>query len=132
MKNTEINDICKEVYEANLLKGFDVKIQDIGKTLMLVNSELCEALEADRKDKYVLPRNLRTFESDHDNKWERQAHDAFSFESNIKDRFEDEIADTFIRLMDLVGAFDIDIDKHIELKRTYNSLRSFKHGGKAY
>lgn len=131
MTQPKLNDFCKEVFEANKLKGFDVSKENIGQTLMLVVSELSEALEADRKGKHTEPRHMRTFESDHNEKWERPSHDAFSFESNIKDRFEDEIADSFIRLMDLVGAFGIDIDKHIEYKLKFNSLREHKHG-KAY
>ena len=50
------------------------------------------------------------------------------FQKHVKDTFEDEIADTFIRLLDLVCALEIDIDLHIELKRRFNSLREFKHG----
>lgn len=131
MKQPKLNDFCKEVFEANKLKGFDVSKENIGQTLMLVVSELAEALEADRKGRHTEERHIRTFESDHNEKWARPAHDAFSFESNIKDRFEDEIADTFIRLMDLCGGLNIDIDKHIEYKLKYNSMRQYKHG-KAY
>ena len=51
-----------------------------------------------------------------------------SFENNSQDTFEDEIADSFIRLFDLCGGLGIDIEKHIELKLKYNSTREFKHG----
>jgi len=128
MKNTELNSICLDIYEANKLKGFDVSKENVGQTLMLVNSELCEALEAHRKGKTA---NLTLFLSEHNGKWERPSHDAFSFQSTIKDSFEDELADAFIRLMDLVGALKIDIDTHIELKREFNTTREYKHG-KAY
>lgn len=121
---TKLNEVSKEVYEANKLKGFDVKKENLGQTLCLIHSEISEALEAIRKNRYA---NLSYFEID-----DKKFSDIVSFESNfktcIKDSFEDKIADTFIRLIDLVGAFDIDIDRHIELKRRYNSLREFKHG----
>ena len=121
---TNLNEVSKEVYEANKLKGFDVKNENLGQTLCLIHSEISEALEAVRNNRYA---NLSYFEID-----DKKFSDIVSFESNfktcIKDTFEDEIAYTFIRLMDLVGAFDIDIDKHIELKRKFNSLREFKHG----
>ena len=121
---TNLNEVSKEVYEANKLKGFDVKKENLGQTLCLIHSEISEALEAIRKNRYA---NLSYFEID-----DKKFSDIVSFESNfktyIKDTFEDEIADTFTRLMDLVGALDIDIDRHIELKRRYNSLREFKHG----
>ena len=121
---TNLNEVSKEVYEANKLKGFDVKKENLGQTLCLIHSEISEALEAIRKNRYA---NLSYFEID-----DKKFSDIVSFESNfkthIKDTFEDEIADTFTRLMDLVGALDIDIDRHIELKRRYNSLREYKHG----
>ena len=127
---TNLNEISKQVYEANKLKGFDVKNENVGQTLCLIHSEISEALEAVRKDRHA---NLNLFELKNQiniEASEYEYNDRFkeSFKETVKDTFEDEIADTFIRLMDLVGAFEIDIDKHIELKRRYNSLREHKHG----
>ena len=53
------------------------------------------------------------------------------FEMHIKDTFEDEIADAFLRLMHLCGEYNIDIERHIQLKAYYNTLRPVRHG-KAY
>ena len=39
-----------------------------------------------------------------------------------------EVADVAIRLFDLCGGMNIDLEKHIELKMKYNSLRGYKHG----
>ena len=50
------------------------------------------------------------------------------FEEKIKSSFEDEVADVAIRLFDLCGGMNIDLEKHIELKMKYNSLRGYKHG----
>jgi NTP pyrophosphatase (non-canonical NTP hydrolase) len=50
------------------------------------------------------------------------------FEDNIKSTFQDEIADVAIRLFDLCGGMGIDLQKHIELKMKYNSMRGYKHG----
>jgi NTP pyrophosphatase (non-canonical NTP hydrolase) len=52
------------------------------------------------------------------------------FEENVKSSFEDEVADVAIRLFDLCGGLKIDLEKHIELKMKYNSLRGYKHGKK--
>lgn len=133
-----LNELSKKIYEANKLKGFDVKECNIGQTLMLIVSELSEALEADRKGKRD---RLKVFElelgyarlkiEDYEPENENFKWITNRFETTIKDTFEDEIADTFIRVMDLVGALEIDIEKHIYLKRMYNSQRQFKHG-KAY
>lgn len=126
MTNLNLNQFSKEVYEANKLKGFDVAKENMGQTLMLIVSELSEALEAHQKGNEARadlferscfssnPAISKTFKE--------------SFELYIKDTFSDEIADTFIRLFDLCGAFEIDIDKHIELKMHYNALREYEHG----
>lgn len=123
---TNLNEIAKTFHQSAVNKGFWDKEREKGTILMLVVSELAEALEADRKSKYS---NIPCFEAVED-RWDRPACDAFSFESNVKDTFEDEIADTFIRLFDLVGAYNIDIDKHIELKMKYNQTREKMHGKK--
>ncbi len=124
-----LNELSKQIYEGNKLRGFDVSKENIGQTLMLVVSELAEALEADRKNKHATIRKIACFETFSD--FTRQSHDAFSFQANIKDTFEDEIADAMIRLFDLCGGLGIDIEKHIDLKIRYNSTREYKHG-KAY
>lgn len=135
MKN--LNDFSKEIYEGNKLRGFDVAKENIGQSLMLVVSELSEALEADRINKHA---NLKSFE----HKLKKSviinnpdlcsaeispdtAYKAY-FEYSIKDSFEDEIADAIIRLFDLCGGLGIDIESHIKYKLEYNSKRQFKHG----
>jgi NTP pyrophosphatase (non-canonical NTP hydrolase) len=42
--------------------------------------------------------------------------------------FKEEIADTFIRLFDITGTFDIDIESEIIKKMAYNETRPDKHG----
>jgi len=133
---SNFNEFSKEVFEANKLKGFDVSKNNIGQTLMLVVSELAEALEADRKDKRAKEKGLKFLEEKEKDEWDRDfnetpEHFKKMFELYIKDSFEDEIADSFIRLFDLVGGLEIDIDFHIAQKRRYNSLRPHMHG-KAY
>lgn len=126
-----LNELSKQIYEGNKLRGFDVSKENIGQTLMLVVSELSEALEADRKNrkaqlnKFVGFSNMG-FGKDYNSYLQEDAIP--SFEQTIKDTFEDEIADSFIRLFDLCGGLGIDIEKHIELKLKYNSTRKFKHG----
>ena len=128
----ELNAACKQQHQEVLDKGFDNF--HIPTLLMLVTSELGEALEADRKDKHA---DIEKFEIDRkvwsNGNMSREGREALfkaSFEINIKDTFEDEIADAFLRLMDLVGAYKIDIEKHIRYKQIYNRLRPTKHGKK--
>lgn len=121
-----LNELSKKIYEANKEKGFWDKERNVGELLMLVTSELGEAMEAHRKGKFA---NWKLYEAvDQTN---RPNHDAFSFHNTIKDTFEDEIADAVIRLLDLSAGLNIDIEKHIEAKLKYNVSRPKLHG-KAY
>lgn len=95
----------------------------ISQKIMLVVSELGEAIEALRNDK-MCPRGsdktlMEMIKAD---------VDKFGFETIIKDTFEDEIADTIIRILDLCGYMDIDIDFHIRAKMHYNAGRERLHG----
>jgi len=117
-----LNEISKQVYEANKLNGFDGQKENLSQTLLLIVSEIVEAQDALRTNSYTQA-NLNVIGG-----WVSNEDFIKSYKESVKGTFEEEIADTFIRLMDLVGAFEIDIDKHIELKRRFNSLREHKHG----
>jgi len=114
----EVKRLCKECHNTAVEKGFYSKTQElsnlspieyqsyildleISKRIALINSELGEALEAIRKDRRGLEQ---------------------------KDTFEDEIADTLIRIFDLCGWMDIDIEKQLKWKMNYNSNRENLHG----
>jgi NTP pyrophosphatase (non-canonical NTP hydrolase) len=115
-------------------KGFWDTERNVSEMLMLIVSEVAEAQEALRKNHYAdkaisggLMHDLeleRTDDEFHINKetWKT------AFQDNIKSSFEDEIADVAIRLFDLCGGMGIDLEKHIELKMKYNSMRGYKHG----
>lgn len=126
-----INDQCAKQHRNMVKNGFDT--MNFASDLMLIVSELSEALEADRegKDANKLPectaKSLldRLGDSDLDEGvWKR------FFESYIKDTIQDEISDALLRIMDLCVRYDIDIDTHVAIKSYYNSLRKPKHGKK--
>ncbi len=48
------------------------------------------------------------------------------------DNFAEELADVCIRIFDLCGLMNIDLEKIISEKMERNKSRSYKHGGKAY
>ena len=129
-----LNDAAKTIHEDNKRKGFWDNKRETGTLLMLCVSELAEALEADRKNKkaqlnkFVGFSNMG-FDKDYNTYLNEDAIP--SFETNIKDTFEDEVADTVIRILDLCGAMGIDIERHINLKLKYNRSRERMHG-KAY
>ena len=136
-ENLSLNAACAEQHEAVIEKGFTQ--QPVATNLMLIVSELGEACEADRKNRHVNISAMQTALSEIDDKIgditlapvdENEKFKAV-FEVHVKDTFEDEIADAFLRLMDLCGAMNIDIENHIRMKAEYNKLRPTKHG-KAY
>ena len=67
---------------------------------MLIVSELGEAVEAHRSGRFGLER---------------------------KDTFEDELADTVIRIFDLCGGLGIDLEKQMIWKTTFNKRRQVRH-----
>lgn len=131
----KISETIQLVHKTAVEKGFweDKENKNVGELLMLSVSELSEALEADRKGKHAIKNDWN---------WSKNAIDIDlenvgnsdknyfinAFEGAIKDTFEDEIADTVIRLFDLCGGLGIDLEYHIYHKMRYNSTRGYKHG----
>jgi len=89
----ELSQICHAIA---VEKGFWDQERNIGEALMLVVTELAEAMESHRHQ-------------DDEN-------------------FKEEIADTFIRLLDLCGGLNIDIEDEIHKKSLKNKQRPYKHG----
>ena len=115
-------------------KGFWDTERNVSEMLMLVVSELAEAQEALRKNQYAekavadgLLHDIQLQYTDEEFQMNTGIWKSL-FEEKIKSTFEDEIADVAIRLFDLCGGMNIDLEKHIELKMKYNSMRGYKHG----
>lgn len=121
MKN--LTELSKEIYEGNKRRGFDAGKENVGQSLMLVVSELGEAIEAHRKGKFADMKSFNSRREEFGYHFPKEA-----FKETIKDSFEDEIADAVIRLLDLSAGLNIDIEEHIQLKLKYNETREYKHG----
>jgi NTP pyrophosphatase (non-canonical NTP hydrolase) len=121
-----LNDLSIECHDRSRANGFWDKPSNIGEKLMLIVSELSEALEADRKSKYST--NINEIEWHNDWHLKDESKDKEIFLKLIKDTHEDEIADVFIRLFDYCGGMNIPIGDHIAAKIGYNSTRPYKHG----
>ena len=96
MKGKTLNEWAAVCHETAVAKGFWDQERNIGEALMLIVTELAEAMEAHR--------------------------------TQNDDNFKEEIADTFIRLLDLCGGLHIDIESEIIKKATHNTTRPYKHG----
>jgi NTP pyrophosphatase (non-canonical NTP hydrolase) len=116
----DLNNLSKEIHAGNKSRGFWDGERNVGELLMLVVSELGEAIEAHRKNRFTDPAaRISEINPILSSKY---------FAENIKDTFEDEIADSIIRLFDMCGGLGIDIDFHIREKLKYNETRPIKHG----
>lgn len=100
-----INKLSKEIHQENVDAGWwtDLstglkKDRNVGELLCLIHSEISEAMEGYRK-------NLQDDKLPH------------------RKMFEVEIADALIRIYDLAGAHNLDLDGAIEEKRQYNRSR---------
>lgn len=96
VKGQSLNELAKICHSIAVEKGFWEKERNIGEALMLIVTELAEAMEAHRHQ-------------DNEN-------------------FKEELADTFIRLLDLCGGLNIDIENEITRKSEKNKSRPYKHG----
>jgi NTP pyrophosphatase (non-canonical NTP hydrolase) len=80
--------------------------REVGEVLMLVVTELSEAMEAHRSggtDSEKIP--------------------GFT-------RLEEELADAIIRLLDFAGGANLDLEGAIRAKVRYNETRPYRHGNK--
>jgi len=131
-----LNHYRDKAYSIAKAHGFhEAPIENIGEKLMLVVSELGEALEADRKGSKAnlefFKERLEQLNNSHNGELtEEVRNENFNkvFKTYIKDTFEDEIADSIIRLFDLCGSLGIDLETHVGLKMKYNEGRGYKHG----
>lgn len=108
MNLNKLNELSKQAHEQAVKNGFWEKDYSGGHCLMMVITELSEAIEADRKgyrshkSEFVSWTNGYTWEDKPE-----LLHRTFNM--HIKDTVEDEISDAYIRLLDLAGAQDMSI-----------------------
>lgn len=111
-----LDDIIERIAQINEVNGWNDKkdfdsVQGISNKLMLVVSELSEALEELRNG---------------------YAPDFVYHEGGVKPcGFPTELADVIIRILHMCDMLGIDITTVINAKLDYNATRGYKHGGKA-
>ena len=110
-----IDELVQKSYEAAREKGFHDEPPNVGEKLMLVVSELAEALEEARSPMGLMRLNLTYTGTD-----DQGVHKP--------EGFPIELADAVIRIADLCGALNIGLQDAINTKMAYNQTRPRKHG----
>ena len=106
-----IKEWCEYIKDWRIKKKFDTGWNNVPEKLMLIVTELAEAMEAYRK-MTINPCPV------------------FYKVDEYSDNFKEELADTTIRIMDLCGSLGIDLEEEIAKKMEYNETRPEKHGKK--
>ena len=98
INDVDFNILKDRVFKISCDHGFHEKEVSDKTCLMLVITEIAEAVEADRNAKYANIDENRKVDYNEDD-----------FKCRIKDTVEDELADVVIRLLDLAGCRKIDV-----------------------
>ena len=119
----DFNEIRDRVYENACKHGWYDEMSTEQREVMLIVSEISEAVNADRKGKYAdrltFEKNFNTPQIDPEGHWK------FCYETFIKDTVEDEIADTFLRLLSYSKHRDIDLPPSYFMEDCVEMMHSF-------
>lgn len=142
-----INETVKECYAISSSKGWWEHAPEgedytnmVAAKLMLMTSELAEALEElrtqdDISEMYFTSKTATGSLCKGSYNDILQAIQAVYGENSgllpKPEGFPSELADVVIRVFDLCGHLDIDLEDAIRTKIKYNKSRTYKHGGKA-
>lgn len=103
-----LNQLRDEAYAIAREHGFHEQKHSLKHSLMLVITEMAEAVQADRKG---LRANMKAYDY-----WTEKEGDGFKdtfpdvYKSCLSGTVEDELSDIVIRLMDMAGVYDIDLE----------------------
>ena len=128
----KINEMIQEIHENAVNHGWWEEDRAFGELIALCHSELSEALEEYRNGKsmvYCEPctNTGRPFKEHSD----KRCMECLKACPTCKpEGMAVELADCVIRIMDMCGRYNIDLESVILQKHAYNKTRPYKHGGK--
>jgi len=122
----DIKKYIEEAYKTACAHGFHDEQRPLKHWLMLVITEVSEAVEADRRNKRA---NVAMFEREINTPQAPEhviKHWQFCFEQFVKDTVEDEFADICIRLFDLAGTYSYTFEVDASYKLDKKLIEKFK------
>lgn len=129
MNEIDLNALRDRAYKTACEHGFHDTELSNEHLLMLVITELSEAVEADRKGRKF--KGIISFEREF-NRYSALVDETkrfkCAFERYVKDTVSDELADVAIRLLDLYGLRDIDLDEDVFNEDTIQSYAETYRG----
>lgn len=116
MKAIDLNTLRDHAYKSACEHGFHDKELSDEHLIMLVITELAEAVDADRKGRKANVNEFNRWQRDFVPRIEEGKIRAFKedFEACLKDTIEDELADAVIRLLDLAGLRNISLESAMQ------------------
>lgn len=134
LDRTSLADLASHIAAWRQQKGFRTDWLNVPEKLMLIVTELSEAMEAYR---HIEPAVLAARQNSCDGMggardgyfcWEDVPQDVKAKNEPYIKNFEEELADAFVRLADLAGSLWIDLHLQVAQKMATNELRPHKHG----
>lgn len=120
----DLDDMAYEVHEVNVANGWFEEDRSFGDMIALLHSECSEALEAyrswkleDASRRECEARRRHNPEEDHSHQCKPEGVGS-------------ELADVFIRVLDMAYRYKIDLHSEYNRKIAYNRTRGYKHGGR--
>ena len=132
----DLNSLAREVHEANRAKGFWDDPRSLCETTMLIVTELAEAVEEERAGRpsvwYGHDAGGETIEW-YEDEVAVDAHGLVRPDDNPSkgpfkpEGIDIELVDALIRLLDLLGSRDVDVDELLKQKLAFNRTRGVRH-----